>query len=95
MSLRQKANALHELTKPLTYEELDALLDTDEYAKRGMHIWVKRFPDADYIAAILDWNHREILAVCGASIDGEDFAYYGRDYGKTWVAYRTPPVFEE
>lgn len=78
------------LPEPLTYKELEALLESDEYEEIGICVYVQELPYSFITIAVLDRFAREVLAVCG-----EGLSFRGRDYGKTWVAYRTPPVFEE
>ena len=80
---------VYELPKPLTYEELEALLESDEYEEIGICVYVQELPYSFVTIAVLDRFVREILAVYG-----EGLSFRGRDYGKTWVAYRTPPVFD-
>ena len=81
---------VYELPKPLTYEDLEALLESDEYEEIGICVYVQELPYSFVTIAVLDRFIGEILAVCG-----EGLSFRGRDYGKTWVAYRTPPVFAE
>lgn len=75
--------------KPLTYEDLEALLESDEFEETGVYVYVQELPYSSVTVAVLDCFVREILAVYG-----EGLSFRGRDYGKTWVAYRTPPVFD-
>lgn len=76
--------------EPLTYKELDCLLESEEYEEVGVYVYVQELPYSFVTVAVLDWFDGEVLAVYGI-----ENVWYGRDYGKTWVAYRTPPVFEE
>lgn len=80
---------VYEPPKPLTYEDLEALLESDEYEEIGICVYVQELPYSFVTIAVLDRFIGEILAVCG-----EGLSFRGRDYGKTWVAYRTPPVFD-
>lgn len=75
--------------KPLDYEDLEHLLESDEYEERGIHVYVQELSDQAVTVAILDWFKGELHAVCG-----RDNSFRGRDYGKTWVAYLEKPVFD-
>lgn len=75
--------------KPLTYEDLEALLESDEYEEIGICVYVQELPYSGVTVAVLDWFGGEVLAVYG-----EGLSYRGRDYGKTWVAYLEKPVFD-
>lgn len=75
--------------KPLAYEALEQLLESDEYEERGIHVYVQELPYRAATVAILDWFKGELYAVCG-----QDYSFRGRDYGKTWVAYLEKPVFD-
>lgn len=75
--------------EPLTYKELDFLLESEEYEETGVYVYVQELPYSFVTVAVLDWFDGEVLAVYGI-----ENVLYGRDYGKTWVAYRTPPVFD-
>ena len=79
----------YELPELLTYEDLEALLESDEYEEIGICVYVQELPYSFVTIAVLDRFVGEILAVYG-----EGLSFRGRDYGKTWVAYRTPPVFD-
>lgn len=79
---------------PLTYEELDALLNTDEHEMYGTVVWVQMLPHKFTYAAVLDWFKGEVIAVYGASVGGCDNQLYGRNYGTEWVAYLDKPVFD-
>lgn len=76
-------------SEPLTYQELDLLLESDEYEETGVYVYVRELPYFFVTVAVLDWFDDEVLAVYGI-----ENVLCGRDYGKTWVAYRTPPVFD-
>lgn len=78
------------LPEPLTYKELDLFLESEEYEEVGVYVYVRELPYSFVTVAVLDWFDDEVLAVYGI-----ENVMHGRDYGKTWVAYRTPPVFEE
>lgn len=80
---------VYESPKPLTYEDLEVLLESDEYEEIGICVYVQELPYSFVTIAVLDRFVGEILAVCG-----EGLSFRGRDYGKTWVAYRTLPVFD-
>lgn len=86
----RKLNAV----RPLTYAELDALLETDEYNDYGIVVWVQMLPHKFVFAAILDWVDGEVIAVYGAVMKGCDNQLYGRNYGTEWVAYLDKPVLE-
>lgn len=75
--------------KPLTYEELEVLLESDEYEEIGICVYVQELPYSSVTIAVLDCFVREILAVYG-----EGLSFRGRDYGTTWVAYLEKPVFD-
>lgn len=88
-NLDEEEPIVYEPPKPLTYEELEVLLESDEYEEIGICVYVQELPYSFVTIAVLDRFIGEILAVCG-----EGLSFRGRDYGKTWVAYRTPPVFD-
>lgn len=80
---------------PLTYSELDALLDTEMHEEHGTVVWVQFLPHKFVYAAVLDWFDGEVIAVYGTNIDGADNQLYGRDYGTEWLAYLERPEFKE
>lgn len=80
---------VYEPPEPLTYQELDFLLESEEYEETGVYVYVQELPYSFVTVAVLDWFDGEVLAVYGI-----ENVLHGRDYGKTWVAYRTPPVFD-
>lgn len=80
--------------RPLTYAELDALLETDEHNDYGTVVYIQMLPHKFVYMAILDWFDGEVIAVYGASVGGCDNQLYGRNYGTEWVAYLDKPVFD-
>lgn len=88
-NLDEEEPIVYEPPKPLTYEELEVLLESDEYEEIGICVYVQELPYSFVTVAVLDWFDGEVLAVYGI-----ENVWHGRDYGKTWVAYRTPPVFD-
>lgn len=80
--------------EPLTYEELDALLETDEHEEYGTVVWVQILPQKCIYAAVLDWFGGEVIAVYGAAVPGCDNQLYGRSYGTEWLAYLDRPVLD-
>ncbi len=89
--LREKAE--RENPKPLTLEELQELIDSDE---EDIAIWIKFIDDDNYfIRALLDWDgERGIFAIWHSGKNTADFPIE-KNYGKTWLAYRTKPVLRE
>ena len=74
--------------KPLTLEELQELIDSDE---EDSAIWVKDIEYDHFTRALLDWDRdRGIFAIWHGDKDTSDFPIE-KDYGKTWLAYRTKP----
>ena len=88
-NLDEEEPSVCEPPKPLTYEDLEALLESDEYEEIGICVYVQELPYSVVTVAVLDWFGGEVLAVYG-----EGLSYRGRDYGKTWVAYLEKPVFD-
>ena len=74
--------------QPLTIEELHEFIDSDE---EDNAIWVKNMKHDYFTRALLDWDRdRGIFAIWHGDKDTSDFPIE-KDYGKTWLAYRTKP----
>jgi len=70
--------------KPLTYDELFKLAESEEY---GCHIWVKDLTHPyDIVACITDIYFEEVVAIWAV-----EQWYRGIEYGETWLAYRYKP----
>ena len=78
--------------QPLTIEELQEFIDSDE---EDSAIWVKDIEYDHFTRALLDWDRdRRIFAIWHGDKDTSDFPIE-KDYGKTWLAYRTKPEWSE
>lgn len=85
-ALREKAE--RENPKPLTIEELQDFIDSDE---EDNAIWIKDMEYDYFTRALLDWDgERGIFAIWHGGKNESDFPIE-KDYGKTWLAYRTRP----
>lgn len=78
--------------QPLTIEELQEFIDSDE---EDNAIWIKDMEYDYFTRALLDWDRdRGIFAIWHGDKDTSDFPIE-KDYGKTWLAYRTKPEGSE
>lgn len=88
--------ARQEAEKPLTLEELRGMVQRCEGIYVSKTDGMPLFREKKYCAAVLD-----IMPAFGSShmhiqaIYGDKLTLWEDDYGKTWVAYRRPPVKEE
>lgn len=74
--------------QPLTIEELQEFIDFDE---EDNAIWIKNMEYDYFTRALLDWDRdRGIFAIWHGDKNTSDFPIE-KDYGKTWLAYRTRP----
>lgn len=87
-SCRKAIEAAEQKPQPLTIEELQEFIDSDE---EDNAIWVKDMKHDYFTRALLDWDRdRGIFAIWHGDKDTSDFPIE-KDYGKTWLAYRTKP----
>lgn len=78
--------------QPLTIEELQEFIDSDE---EDNAIWIKNMEYDYFTRALLDWDRdRGIFAIWHGDKNTSDFPIE-KDYGKTWLAYRTKPEGSE
>ena len=72
----------------MTIEELQEFIDSDE---EDNAIWIKDIEYDHFTRALLDWDRdRRIFAIWHGDKNTSDFPIE-KDYGKTWLAYRTRP----
>lgn len=84
-----KRSRTEQKPQPLTIEELQEFIDSDE---EDNAIWVQDMKYDHFTRALLDWDvDRGIFAVWHGDENASDFPIE-KDYGKTWLAYRTKPT---
>lgn len=76
--------------EPLTLEQLREMVDSDEC---GVHIWVLKTVSRSVVSALTDVTCPDgVVAIWNANAT-ENFKE--KDYGQTWLAYRTKPERSE
>ena len=73
--------------KPLTLDELREVSEQNEFC--GAHIWIKDLKIGWVTVAITDETAKD--GIIGIWCADTNDVYHEKDYGETWLAYRTRP----
>lgn len=76
--------------EPLTLDELREMSEQNEFC--GAHIWIKDLNNGWIAAAITDETAKD--GIVGVWCAGANDVYCEKDYGVTWLAYRSEPKEE-